>query len=185
MQTPTAHTPIHIAKICRYSSCLFLIPGTLNVLTGFPMNGLVLYFLVLTSQMHWRNPVEGSRLQNLDRVAIVANVITAGINVQKHLAPIYSLYYWASMTMAYFVFVHSNYIYSQKIRKNVCHQYAGQIDALNIIQNCTDYTFTPSNTAAREESHYTCVLIHAIGVHFLSALVGTTLCVVNTLNKID
>ena len=185
MPMPKAHTPIHIAKICRYSSCLFLIPGTLNVLTGFPLNGLVLYCLVLTSQMHWRNPIEGSLLHQIDRIAIGANVITAGINVQKHLAPIYTVYYWASMTMAFFAFVYSKYIYSQKIRSNACHQYTGQIDARNIIQNCTDYTFTPSNTAAREESYYTCVLIHAIGVHFVTALIGTTLCIVSTLNKID
>jgi hypothetical protein len=177
MSMSMPHTPNHISKICRYSSCLFLIPGTFNFLIGFKINALVLYGLVLTSQMHWSNPVEGSFSYKIDRVAIVANVITAGVNVKNHLAPIYSLYYWASMTMAYFVFAHSNYIYSQKIRMNVCHQYTGQIDARNIITNCTDYTFTQPNTAAREESHYTCVLIHAIGVHFLTALTGTILCV--------
>jgi hypothetical protein len=177
MSVSIPHTPTHIAKICRYSSCLFLIPGTFNFLTGFPINGILLYGLVLTSQMHWSSPVEGSLSQKLDRVAIVVNVITAGVNVKNHLAPIYSVYYWSSMILAYFVFSHSRYIYSQKIRKNVCHKYTGKINALNIIQNCTDYTFTPSNTAAREESHYTCVIIHSIGVHFLTALTGTILCI--------
>ena len=172
------HTPIHIAKICRYSSCVFLVPGTLNFYIGYPINGIVMYMLFLTSQLHWNYPVDKSLYYKLDKLCILLAVLVSGTNVALHFAPIYSLYYWSGMIMAHFMFLHSYHIYNKKIIVHKSHKYTGTINAKRIIQNFTDYSFAPANTAEREEAHYTVSLIHAIGVHFMAALTATTLCII-------
>ena len=170
--------PKHISRICVASAHLYLVPGIIFLFCNklkLKLLGINIFFLYLSSILHWYEPKFDSVIHYVDLFMVVESTTFCTYVMYTTNNLVFAIW-MVNITTAFAVFLYNEFMYYHQvlIPKKILRENPNMIisikdDSRSIMTLLTCIDPTYPNSVARTNAYYRSVIIHALFIHGLSA----------------